>query len=490
MTSIYNWIFEQKLDLNKKILSTQSVDYTYQDILMDIERYTTLLKPLGDIKNKKVALIVPTVHTFIALALTVSKLGGIIVPLSPLLRQDDLLKVLDFSDPHIVFTNKIHNGFNLNENVHSWAVCSKKETMIFVSDNNVQWEQTTLQGDKRPLELENIQIIGCTSGSTGTPKGIVADFNYISTANQGFRVVSDISFDDSIFLMAPASGLLGLCWLLSSIHSGYHIMLTESFSFPDIIKLLEEKPCQKLISTPSLVRALNLFCKASGSTVLDQLSLVTLAGEPITEDFVHSIANFKGKMNSFYGFSELGGMMYTENDVREGLNWSLLPNIQYKIKKQSTESVGEIYFKNENDFLGYYKRPDLTEEVYSGGWYHSGDLAMLNQDGKIEIMGRQKDMIKKGGQQVIPAEIERFFGDHPSIQKAVVVGIPHPVFGEQIVAFLVKDNDIDCKDLYEYCNEKIARYKVPDQIHFIEEFPINQGKVDKVTLKQLAIRKK
>ncbi|PLR81363.1 long-chain fatty acid--CoA ligase [Bacillus canaveralius] len=490
MNNFYEWIFEQELDLNKTILSTQSVDYTYLNIHNDVNRYVDLLKPLGEIKNKKVAVIVPKVDSFISIVLAISKLGGIIIPLSPLLRKDDLLAVLDFSDPHIVFTVKNHQGFHLAAAVNSWADSSGKETHIFESDDNLSWEINTIFGETRPLENEGIHIIGCTSGSTGTPKGIVCDMNLVRTADLSYRFVNEISEEDDVFIMAPASGLFGLCWLLSSLHSQYHIVMTESFSFPDIIKLVEEKPCRKLITTPSLFRALDLFCKSSGSSALEPLELITLAGEAISDDFIASVSNTRSLMRGFYGFSELGCIMYTEKDIREGLNWSLVPNVEYKAVAQSDDGIGELLFKNGNEFLGYYKRPDLTAEVYSDNWFYSGDLAKVTVDGKIEIIGRKKDMIKKGGQQVIPGEIERFLNSHPSVQKSVVVGVPHSVYGEQIVAYIVKDqDDIDVKELINYCHANIARYKVPDQIKFIDEIPIVQGKTDKVSLRKLALTK-
>ncbi|MFS0687689.1 class I adenylate-forming enzyme family protein [Sporosarcina sp. 179-K 8C2 HS] len=488
MGTIYNWIFNQDLVLNKTIISTQHEDYTYNDIQNEIEKYTKLLQPLGELKNKKVALIVPSVPSFISLVLTVNKLGGIFIPVSPLLRKDDLVKVLDFSDPHIIFTTKNHNGFSLEESVHSWAESSKLETIIFDSEDHKVWEQVHYKGEKRPLELEEMQMLACTSGSTGTPKGIVADLEYVKAASNSFVVMGELNKYDDVFLMAPASGNFGVCWLLSSLHAQYHLITTESFSFPDIIQILEKKPCQKLVSTPSLVRALYLFATSSSSPVFEKLSLIFLAGEMISEDFLHALSNVKGKMRSCYGISEYGGMMYTVNDIREGINWTVLPNVEYKLDKQSQESIGELAFKGENEFLGYYKRPDLTEEVYKAGWYNSGDLAKINEDGTIEIIGRQKDMIKKGGQQVIPGEIEQFFGKHPSVQKAVVVGIPDSVYGERIVAFVSKETEIDVKELYEYCHNQIARYKVPDEIRFIEEIPIINGKTDKVALKQLAMQ--
>jgi len=489
MSTLYNWIFDQDLDMKQTIISTQNIDYTYLDFLNEIEEYSALLEPLH-LKNKKIALIVGSVPSFLGLTLAVSKLGGISIPISPQLRNEDLLGVLDFTDPHIVFTSQRNNGFPLSESVHEWAMESQRESVIFDSDNDVNWNMSVYEGVKRDLEFTNIQVIGCTSGSTGTPKGIVADLEFFKVNDERYRVVSNVSLEDRIFLMAPASGLFGMCWLLSSMHSQYPIVTTESFSFPDIIQLLEQKPTNKLVSTPSLFRALHIFSKSLRSLCLERLSLVSLAGEAITEDFLVAMSDVKSKINSFYGFSELGSMMFTQNDVREGLKWSLLPNVQHKLAIEvNDQEIGEILFKAGHPFLGYYRRKDLSDEVYVNGWYHSGDLAKVNQNGEIEIIGRKKNMIKKGGQQVIPEEIEQCLGQHEGVEKAVIVGIPHSVYGEQIIAFVVKGKDVVKPEIYNYLENRIARYKIPDQIHFIEEIPITNSKIDKVLLRQMAMKR-
>ncbi|CAH0346423.1 class I adenylate-forming enzyme family protein [Bacillus sp. CECT 9360] len=487
MKNFYNWVFDKEIDMNKTILSTQTVEYTNQDILDETDRYITLLTQLGDLKGKKVALIIPTIHSLLTMVLAISKLGGILIPLSPLLRRNDLEKVLDFSDPHVVFTVKEFNGFNLSEAVNNWGTSTGKETVIFESDKGSKWEKTILTGEKRQLENEDIQIIGCTSGSTGTPKGIVSSLDTMIEAIKQYSFIGEVTSQDKLFLIAPSSNLFGLCWLLSSLHAQYHMVATESFSFPEIIELLKEKPCQKLITTPSLFNALRLFSKTSDNNVLEPLTLVSLAGEPITASFIESVADMKTKITGFYGTSEMGCMLYTDHDIRDGLSWSLLPGVEYKFEGQTEDGSGELLFRNGLDFYGYYKRPDLTEEVYLDGWFYSGDLANLNENGKFEIIGRKKDMIKKGGQQVIPGEIETLLAEHPNVQKAVVIGAPHPIFGEQVVAFIVAEIEMDVKELYQFCDDKIARYKVPDQIHFIDEIPTSQGKIDKVSLRQMAL---
>ncbi|RTR36162.1 long-chain fatty acid--CoA ligase [Robertmurraya yapensis] len=487
MNNFYDWIFDQEHDLNKEILSTQRGNFSYRDIQQGVEKYVQLFETLGDIKGKRIALIVPSVYDFTSLALAISKLQGITVPLSPLLRHEDLISVLDFVSPHIVFTVTEHNGFQLWETINQWAASNLKETIILENKADMKWNQTIHIGEKNPLEEGQIQIIGCTSGSTGTPKGIVYDVDFVQRVGKGINIGLDIVDNDKLFLLAPATGVFGLAWILSTMQSKTHLVLSENFNFPEIIQLFESHASQKFITTPSLFKAMDLFGKSLGKQVLNQVSLLSVFGELVTKEFLQTYSDFPAKIMSFLGITEFGTVMYTENDIRNDMNWTLLPNIKYKFDSLSEEGIGELIYQSERPFLGYYQRPDLTSEVYKDGWFFSGDLGRTNDDGKIELVGRKKDMIKKGGQQVIPGEIENVLEKHPDVLRVVVVGIPHPVFGEQIIAFVQKNrSDLHRQELYEYCNLRIARYKIPDQIRFIEEFPMVQGKIDKVALRKKA----
>ncbi|WP_428911905.1 class I adenylate-forming enzyme family protein [Niallia sp. Krafla_26] len=484
MNNLYNWIFDQKLDFNKQILSTQSGNYTYQDIYRGVEQNTNLLERIGNVKKKRVALIVPSVFQFTTLSLAISKLEGIIIPLSPLLRKDDLVSLLDFLNPHIVFTISMHNGFHLSETVRDWALSSHKDRIILTQEENEEWSISNISGEKNPLEEVNIQILGCTSGSTGMPKGIVYDVDFVKRVDDGIKVGLHMKQNDKLFLIAPATGVFGLAWILSSLHSQNHLVIPENFNFLEIIQLFEHQPSEKLITTPSLFKAFDLYCKSLNKSVINQVSLLCVFGEMVTPQFIKTYSDLHAKIMSFLGITEFGTVMYTEEDIRNGISWTLLPNVDYKLESPNEEGIGELLFKCESPFLGYYNRPDLTNEVFKNGWFFSGDLGRVTPEGKIEMMGRKKDMIKKGGQQVIPGEIESFLTKYPGVHSAVVVGVPHPVFGEQIVAFVQKDNELTINDLYEYCNNRIARYKIPDQILTIDEYPMIQGKIDKVTLRK------
>ncbi|HIH62222.1 MAG TPA: AMP-binding protein, partial [Methanobacteriales archaeon] len=175
-----------------------------------------------------------------------------------------------------------------------------------------------------------------------------------------------------------------------------------------------------------------------------------------------------------------------------------LPHIEVKLvdpetgKEVGPGQIGEICCRGYNVMKGYYKMPEMTKEVIDeDGWLHSGDLAVMDEEGYYSIVGRIKDMIIRGGENIYPREIEEFLHTMPGIKDVQVVGIPDEKYGEIVGAFVIKEENADIKeeDVRDYAIERIARYKVPKHVFFVEEFPLTaSGKVQKFKLREMAIK--
>jgi acyl-coenzyme A synthetase/AMP-(fatty) acid ligase len=484
--TLFNWVFDNVIDENKVIVSSQSGDYSYKALLEEIKKYESSLNQLGDIKGKRVAMIVPKLPSFLSISFAVNKLGGIFVPISPMLRSEDLMSLLDLIQPHIIFSVDEVNQFSFKSRLLKWA--ENKQVSLFLSQDCTNWSLHSYTGTIIPLEEEPMTLIVCTSGSTGVPKGIVMNFEYFEKSVDNFDLCLNFHNEDHIFIMPPMTSMVGLLAIMVLMKENIHVLATESYSIPDVLRLMQNHKINKIFTSPSLFKAIYLLAKNADNSCLDNLSLVMLAGEPVTDDFIKAIKDVNCKITTTFGMSEAGGLLYSSLDIREGIEWHTLPRVEYKLKDPNDEGIGEIVFRLDIQFGGYYKRPDLTKEVFDEGWFLSGDLGRINDDQKLEIVGRKKDMIKKGGQQIIPGEVEKIIASHPQIKKAVVVGIPHQVYGEQVIAFVQGDSSLTKHDIYHYLTDKLARFKVPDEILFIEEFPIIQGKIDKITLRKIAIQ--
>lgn len=476
MSAIIDSLFTN--DKGQVVLSTFAGDYTSQEIKVKVDYYLDLLKE-KNIERKKIGLLVPMIPSYLALVLAVNKLGGTVVPLSWQFRKDDLNSVLKFLDPHIVFTVKEYNGFPFGEIFDSWATETKKETVIYETNSDDQWRVNTYSGEMKQLEQEKMDFICCSSGSTGTPKGMIVS---TSSFNFTFQLLTDFTElhpADRLFLNAPPNNVFGIASLLNGLYNGAKVVFPDSFELTKMVKLMDENKCNKVMSTPSIFKAIYQVAKELNPNVLNKLELVGLAGEMVTEDYMKQFQLIDGcKFISMYGSSEIGGAMSC--DISGKIEFTIYKDVDHKIEDS------ELLLKSPAVFTGYYKDPNLTQQMFDkDGWLLTGDLVRENEKGKIEIIGRKKDMIKKGGQQVIPGEIEQLLVKHNSVKQAVVIGTHHSIYGEQIVAFVVPNGEVDPKSLVYFCSKQIAGYKVPDQISIIDEVPISQAKIDKVTLRQM-----
>jgi acyl-CoA synthetase (AMP-forming)/AMP-acid ligase II len=489
MSTFYDLFFAEG-GWNKTILTTNASSCTVADLHDRVEYYRTLLNKQGEVQGKKVGCLIPSVIDYTALMVAVNMEGGIFVPLSWQLRNDDLSNVLELIDPHVVFTVERLHGFSFGQVIRTWAQESQKETVLFIQpDSGERGDQpTVIQGAKRELETEAIDVIACTSGSTGVPKGIKLTVDAIHHWTEANAAALGLTSADCVLSTIPASVPYGICWLLTAFRYRFHMVIPEWFDLPLIVQLAKNHLCNKAVSTPSLFKAIYRFAKSAAPSVIDHFEVCGLAGEPVNQEFISLVFGMKGRLLSLYGLSEQGLLMYT-NDIRSDVvKWTVCEGIQYKIDGVDSQGVGEILFHTPSAYSGYYKRPDLTREVYTeDGWFYTGDLVKVNEHQEIEIVGRKKELIKKAGQQVVPGEIEQILLQHPQIKQAAVVGVPHPVYGEQVVAFVVAAGELDIQDVYAFAAERIAGYKVPDVITRIDQMPINQGKLDKVTLRKWSV---
>ncbi|MFB5087021.1 class I adenylate-forming enzyme family protein [Psychrobacillus sp. PGGUH221] len=476
MTTIKEIFFQNNND--GVVLSTFSSNYSANDIKSSMELYIDILQH-EDLTGKKIGLLIPHVFSYLSLVLAINQLGGTIVPLSSQFRKEDLTAVLESLDPHYVFTVDEVDGFSFIDTFSLWADKSEKNTKIFRTDDYINWKTKEFAGSNRIFNAEKMDFICCSSGSTGVPKGIVVSAETLQFSLEFIMNVNKMQHGDRIFLNAPPNSVFGICALLSGIYSGAQIVFPDRYDLQGIVKLLEKKKCNKILSTPSIFKSIYQAANVLNPQVLKNLEIVSLTGEMMTDGIVDQFMNMDTcEFIGMYGSSEIGGAMYC--NLREKIEFTVGEGIQYKL------SENELLLKSPAAFSHYYQNPELTKMAYdTDGWFLTGDIVRESDSNKISIIGRKKEIIKKGGQQVIPGEIEKVLLSNEHVKQAVVFGVPHRVFGEQVVAYVVLEGKENVQELYGYCQKQIAGYKVPDYIEVILEIPLIQGKVDKLTLRTM-----
>ncbi|OMP67508.1 class I adenylate-forming enzyme family protein [Domibacillus epiphyticus] len=479
MDTFYNWVFDKNNDLNKMALSTIDKSHTYGELKKEVDKYKVLLSEHGDLRGKRIGIIIPSVFYYSSLFMAVNMLGGTVIPINAQLRKGDLSSILELTEPHIIFTIEETKDTNFREVVRNWSLSSGKKIIMYCSKEYKVWNKEVQEGLESELDEEKIDVIGCSSGSTGIPKGMMINMEAWSYWLKRITEGSSLSEDDKVFSIIPITAPYGITWLFSCLKEGLSLVIPERFDVFQTVMYLKENQCNKIVSTPSVFKSLYMFIEKVDKSIFKSINMLVFAGEVISESFINDLEELKQcDLIGLYGLSEQGLIMWSL-DLKEP-GWEIGPEVGFKMTEDN-----ELVFHSPAALTGYYRNEQLTKEVMRDGWFYTGDLGVMLDNGRIQIVGRKKDMIKKGGQQIIPGEIENFLLTHKHIKQAVIIGVPHEIFGEKVVAFIVGDAQIEISELYTFCKSSMAQYKVPDEIYQLKEFPMNLGKVDKLALRNM-----
>ncbi|RAO78577.1 AMP-binding protein [Methanothermobacter tenebrarum] len=377
-------------------------------------------------------------------------------------------------------------------NIHELMLLGKH-----IPDSELEKVKKTLNND----DVINMQY---TSGTTGFPKGVMLTHRNI--LNNGYYIGERQKFTekDKLCLPVPLFHCFGIVLGVLAIltHAGTLVIL-EEFDPLLVLAAVEKEKCIALYGVPTM------FIAEFTHPMFDMFDLSSLrtgimAGSPCPIEAMKRVINdmHMKEVTIVYGLTEASPGI-TQSSVDDPIEKRVetvgkpLPHIEVKIVDPETGEelgpgqIGEICCRGYNVMKGYYKMPEMTKEVIDeDGWLHSGDLAVMDEDGYYSIVGRIKDMIIRGGENIYPREIEEFLHTMPGIKDVQVVGIPDEKYGEIVGAFVIKEKGADIKeeDVRDYAIERIARYKVPKHVFFVEEFPLTaSGKVQKFKLREMAI---
>lgn len=357
---------------------------------------------------------------------------------------------------------------------------------------------------KKTLSNRDVVNMQYTSGTTGFPKGVMLTHRNI--LNNGYYIGERQKFteEDRLCITVPLFHCFGIVLaVMAIITHGATMVMIEVFDPLMVLGSVQKEKCTALYGVPTM------FIAEFSHPMFDIFDLSSLrtgimAGSPCPIEAMKKVVKdmHMTEITSVYGLTE-GSPGFTQTSVDDPLEKRVetvgkpLPNCEVKIvdpetgETLGTNQTGEICCKGYNVMKGYYKMPEKTKEVIDeDGWLHSGDLATCDEEGYYSIVGRIKDMIIRGGENIYPREIEEFIHTIDGIMDVQVVGIPDKKYGEIIGAFIIKEegSQLTSEDIRDYASHKIARYKVPKHIFFVQEFPLTaSGKIMKFKLRDQAV---
>lgn len=527
-----NWLD----DISKRYGDNEAVVYVDRDIRINYRQFNDYcrqvakgLLAIGVKKGDHVSVWAPNYPEWLALIFATAKIGAALVTVNTDYKRYELEYLLSQSDTHTLLMASGHKGIDYISIVEkllretSNGTFPKLENIIFMPKDkeeepprgftsfkqmidfgsNISDEQLNeIQQMVKPHDVTNIQY---TSGTTGHPKGVMlTHYNLLNNA----KFIGDsmnLTAQDRYCISVPFHHCFGLVLsILNCVTHGATMIPIDAFSPTKVFNVVEKEKCTALNGVPAMFKIM-LNHKEIGSYDLSSLRTGIMAGAlcPI-QDMIQA----KEKMNMadiviVYGQTESspGITMTTLDDTLEtrvstvGRNF---PGVEVKIvdivtKKDVPDgSPGEIVARGYNIMKGYYNMPDKTiETIDKDGWLHTGDIGIC-ENGYYCIVGRIKDMIIRGGENIYPKEIEELLDKHIGIRESQVVGIPSEVYGEEVVACIIKEEgyNITEEEVQRYVDANMSRHKVPSKVYFFTDFPTTASdKVQKFKIKESCIEK-
>jgi len=442
--------------------------------------------------RKKFLLMADNTPFFIISYLSIIYSGNIAVLVETKMSKTDLTQICETSSLSGAF---VQNKFS--KNFEGLKVAIINETILDeISDKNLFLNPIPdMQGD-------DIAVIIFTSGSTGTKKGVMLTHKNLITNTGSIIEYLGLDETDRMCVVLPFFYCYGASLLHTHLRSGGSIVLNQKPFLGSVINDIDTYQCTGFAGVPSTYQILinkTRFLQLK----FPSLRYFTQAGGQLPNRYIKIITEHfpEKKFYVMYGATEATARLsYLPPELvitKMGSIGKGIPGVTLAVLDQNGHVVkhsemGEIAAKGDNIMKGYYNDPEGTEAVLKNGWLYTGDLATIDDDGFIYVVGRSKNIIKSGGYRISPNEIENEILSLEKFKGCVVFGIPDEIMGEAVVAVIQAPNTVDQHDLRReivaYCNQRLPSYKVPKKIYFIDEFPLNSSnKMDLAALKEIVL---
>lgn len=511
----------------------QGIRWKYSEFLEKVDELALALMSLDVKKGDRVAIWAMNYAEWVLVQFATAKCGAIMVNINPAYRSFELEYALRQSEIHTLI---LQGRFKDSDYVGMFyeacpdaieakpgRISSEKfpflRNVVFMGDISYNgmytWDEFIAKGhslDKEELKEREKMLsfddpvnIQYTSGTTGYPKGVV--LTHHSVLNNGYTIGSGMGFTSKDRLCIPVPFYHCFGMVLSNMacvtHGSTMIIPSPAFNAEAVLKTINDEKCTAVHGVPTMFIA-ELKHPNFHKYKYDTLRTGIMAGSPCPIEYMKEV-NEKMHMKDIvivYGQTETspGVTMTTTNDTLERRVTTVgrtFPHVELKIIDPNTQRIvergetGEICARGYVVMKCYYNNPSATRQtIDANGWNHTGDLGIMDEEGYVKIVGRLKEMVIRGGENIYPREIEEFFHTNRKIEDAYVIGVPDEKYGEELMVWVkLRDKEtMTEEELREFCNGRIARYKIPRYIKFVDSFPMTvAGKIRKGEMRDISI---
>jgi fatty-acyl-CoA synthase len=488
--------------------------FTYTELDAAVEGLARGLLARGIAKGDRVGIWAPNCAEWFLVQYATARIGAILVNINPAYRTHELDYVL-----RQAAIGTLISAVSFKTSDYRAMIAEVRpgldalRDVVFIGDES--WDSLLADGARvDPADVANRAAglsfddpinIQYTSGTTGFPKG--ATLSHHNILNNGYFVGEGMSYTeaDRICVPVPFYHCFGMVMgnLASTSHGACVVIPAPAFDPAATLQAVQDERCTSLYGVPTMFIA-ELGLAEFPTYDLTSLRTGCMAGSPCPVEVMKRVIAemHMDEVTICYGMTETSPVStQTRKDdsleLRTGSVGRVHPHLEVMVADPDTDrpvprgEPGELCTRGYSVMIGYWDEPEKTAEVLRRGWMHTGDLATMDADGYVNIVGRIKDMVIRGGENVYPREIEEFLYTHPDIVDAQVIGVPDEKYGEELMAWvrLREGASLDAESLRAFCTGKLAHYKIPRYVHAVDEFPMTvTGKVRKVEMRAAAVK--
>ncbi|MBX9570477.1 MAG: long-chain fatty acid--CoA ligase [Candidatus Obscuribacterales bacterium] len=507
-TDIFGVLFKQaELSPQKEALVFQDERYTYSELLNRAGAVAEQLSSAGVKKGDRVGLLFPNYPDYIASFFAVCGIGGTVVPINPLLKSEEIAHILADSQAETLI---VHES-SLDEALKAQGL-HKVLKRVFVGDGDklgekgkaidrVPKELTTFTLSQKKtasaafkwssIHANDLALLVYTSGTTGKPKGaMLTHFNLLSVFPSRLDIF-DINYSDKLLAVLPMCHIYGIAVLMiGSFACGATLVMLPKFEPAPSLKIIAQEKVTIVPAVPTMYQFLLLELEKAKYD-LSSVRICFCGAAPLPVEVIESVEReFGAALVEGWGMTETS-CVATINPLKgtrkPGSVGLCLPGVEVIIVDDAgnrlpagPENVGELWIKGSNVMSGYYMQDEENAKCIQDGWFATGDLGWEDEEGYLYIVGRKKEMIIRGGQNIYPREIENVISRLQGVVESAVIGVPDKFMGERVKAVIVTaaGAELSEEQVKEFCAERLAEYKVPRLVEFRSSLPKNStGKV-------------
>lgn len=476
---------------------------TYAQLETRTNRIANGLITAGIRPQTRFALLDKNGPPFYELLLGAAKCNAVLVPVNYRLASPEITAVINDAAAELLFVSEAY--FALIESIRDRL--STVKTIVALDSPHAQWERYDTWRDRQPvtdpsvpIEAEDTALQLYTSGTTGLPKGVELTNTNLMTALQTGVVRWGYQPADVSLASIPFYHISGCCWGLAGLYTGAKVVLIRDVIPQELLHLIETERVTRTLLVPAIILFLTQS-PAIHTTDLSSLQQISYGASPIPAELLkQAMPLFQCNFAQAYGLTETTGGITSLpasehiNPVGDRLNscGKPLPGVEIRVVDPYGQDcpigeVGEIICRTPQNMKGYWKRPEATAKVVKEGWFYTGDAGYLDRDGYLFVHDRIKDMIVSGAENIYPAEVESALFEHPAVADVAVIGVPDEKWGETVKAVVVPADgkELAAEELIRFARERIAGYKIPRTVDFVDELPRNgSGKLLKRELRK------